>query len=178
MKPLKFLFIVIGLLFSGYCNAQEVQKEEVEEQSIDSLRPPTLLGKKFPAIVVEKWINRTAEESNGRLTLVHLWSPSFALSAYIMIPRLNQFAKTFGDKINFIGLSPDEPDVITDIEPALDYPYAYAPRFIENLGAYIFCYCYILAPDGTVVYEGFPSVEGEIVTEKLLKKLIRKYYKK
>lgn len=166
----KIGLLVIGLLFAGFSFAQE--------ENIDNLRPPTLLGKKAPEYPVKQWINRPLQTDILTLKLLYFWSASNPQAAYIDIPRFNKFAKEFEGKLEIIGLSSDAPEDIVGIEPALCFPYAHAPEAVTNFGIKIPGYCFILAPDGTVLYEGFPLLEGEIVSEKLLNKLIRKHYKK
>ena len=170
---MKVLSLFIGVFVTLFCNAQTEQ-----EESIDSLRPPTLFGQVAPEYPVLQWINKECKTSNEKLTLLYFWSVRNPMAAYVDIPRFNKFVKEFGDQLNIIGLSPDSPEFITDIEPTLEFPYAYAPEAFTNFGIKIFGYCYILDPQGIVIYEGFPLLEGETITEKLLKKLIRKHYKR
>ena len=168
---MKIWLLLVGLLFAALCSAQE-------QESVDALRPPTLLGKMAPEYPVQKRINRESKKSDKKLTLLYFWSTSNPTAAYIDIPRFNKFAKEFGDKLNIIGLSDDAPEFISDIEPALEFPYAYAPEAVKNFKIKIPGYCYILDPRGKVIYEGFPLLKGETITEKFLKKLIKKHYKK
>ena len=159
------------LLFTTWCSAQE-------ETSISSLRPPTLLGALAPEYPVEKWINKASEKNDKKLTLLYFWSTSNPLPAYVDIPRFNKFAKEFKDRLNIIGLTADPVEYITNIDPAIEFPYAYAPQAVKNFKIKVYGYCYILNARGKVIYEGFPLLEGEIISEKFLKKLIRKHYKK
>lgn len=167
----RVLFLMMFLLFAGMVSGQEVDEE------IEAMRPPRLLGKQAPQIEEAKWINKKPESRNGRLTLLHFWSPTQPMAAYVDIPRFNKFAKEFADKLQVIGLSPDEPDFIMDIEPMPEYPYASTPKTVEKYGVTTLCYCYVLDPDGKVVHECFSLLKGEAITEDLLKELIKKYYK-
>ncbi len=156
-------------------NASGDERTVAEENEINALRPPRLVGKKAPVVTAAKWVNRAPEESKGRLTLLHFWSTGAPMPAYIDIPRFNKFAKQYGDKLQIIGLSPDEADFIRDVEPLPQYPYASAPETIKQFGVKTFCYCYLLDPKGKVVHECFPLLKGEAVTEELLEKFIQKY---
>ena len=129
----------------------------------------------FIGLFVTIFCNAQTEQEESIDSLRPVRNP---MAAYVDIPRFNKFVKEFGDQLNIIGLSPDSPEFITDIEPTLEFPYAYAPEAFTNFGIKIFGYCYILDPQGIVIYEGFPLLEGETITEKLLKKLIRKHYKR
>ena len=120
--------------------------QPVSYTHLDSLRPPTLFGQVAPEYPVLQWINKECKTSNEKLTLLYFWSVRNPMAAYVDIPRFNKFVKEFGDQLNIIGLSPDSPEFITDIEPTLEFPYAYAPEAFTNFGIKIFGYCYILDP--------------------------------
>lgn len=167
----KIWSVLAGLLFAIWCSAQE-------NESVDSLRPPTLLGKTAPEYPIETWINEAGKKDDKKLTLLYFWSTSNPLPLYVDIPRFNKFAKEFKDQLDIIGLTSDPVNYITDIEPALEFPYAYAPQAVKNFKIKVFGYCYILDARGKVIYEGFPLLEGEIISENLLKELIRMHYKK
>ncbi len=158
----------------GKTASTETTTGEINE--IDALRPPRLMGKKAPEITQAVWVNREPEARNGRLTLLHFWSVGSPMPAYVDIPRFNKFARLYGDKLQIIGISPDETEWITDIEPLPQYPYASAPKTVEQFGVTTFCYCYLLDPEGKVIHECFPLLKGEAVTEELLEKFIRQYY--
>ncbi len=166
----KWLLLIVSLLIFGLSYGQE-------DEDIDALRPPKLLGRKAPEYTVETWINPLTERGDKKLVLLYFWSPSNPMPVYVSVPRFNLFASKFAENLSIIGLSPAEPEYISDIVPELKFPYGYAPQAGEVFGIKIFDYCYILDPQGVVVHEGFPLLGKEVITEKLLKKLIRKYCK-
>ncbi|MDE7073535.1 MAG: peroxiredoxin family protein [Odoribacter sp.] len=185
MKLTLLWMVMTSALLATSCRTNTTRQQENtpvsertadEENEINALRPPRLTGKKAPAITDAKWINRKPEEKKGRLTLLHFWSTGMPMPAYVDIPRFNKFAKQYDDKLQVIGLSPDNAEFITDIEPLPQYPYASAPETVKRFGIKMFCYCYLLDPEGKVIHECFPLLKGEAVTEELIEKYIQKYF--
>ena len=143
-------------------------KEKVKE-----IWAKSFLGKKGPALVVEKWLG-PEPKPEGHWVLIDFWA-TWCGPCKKAIPELNRFHAKFGDRLVVIGIS-DEPEATVTAfnKPAIEYFKAidtkartkkkYEVRGIPHV--------VILDPEGIVRWEGYPLHEGYELTEAVVEKLL------
>lgn len=140
----------------------------------------SMLGKKAPLFKVDQWVNHAPDSTvmKGKCMLIHYWSPLYAWGAYLTIPRFNRLNKELSKELVIVGVTDVAAEQVNDITPAIEYPYASAPRMIDDLEVKHFCYALFVDSDGIVRWEGCPFLKGQYLSDKALKALISQYKKK
>ncbi len=174
MKVLFFIVLAFIVLPTSAIDRKKPKRDTVQKQE---LWAPSWLNKKLPEMKVDAWINSKPENLKGKCILIHFWQPSYAWGAYLSIPRFNRLSKELKKDLVIIGISAMDKEFLTDIFPEILYPNASAPKFVDAIKVEHFCYCLFVDPDGVVRWEGCPWMEGQNLTDKKLKSLVRKYKK-
>lgn len=174
---MRVLFFMLLLCITLPVFAVEGTKQTRDSVPTQELWAPSWLNKKIPEMKVDAWINGKPKNLEGKCILIHFWRPSYAWGAYLSIPRFNRLSKELKKDLVIIGISPSDKEYIEDIFPEILYPNASAPQFVDAVQVESFCYCLFLDPEGIVRWEGCPWLEGQNLTDKKLKSLIKKYRK-
>lgn len=140
----------------------------------------SVLGKKAPRFMVDKWVNHAPDSvaMKGKCMLIHYWSPMYAWGAYLTIPRFNRLNRELSKDLVIIGVTDAAAEQVDNITPVMEYPYASAPKMIDDLELKYFCYALFIDSDGIVRWEGCPFLKGQYLSDKALKALISQYKKK
>lgn len=136
----------------------------------------SFLGKKAPDFVVEKWLSPEPKRE-GKFVLIDFWA-TWCGPCRKAIPELNGFSKKFADKLVVIGVSDEvEAKVAKFSDPKIEYFSAIdtKARMKDVLEVKGIPHVIIIDPKGIVRWEGFPLLDGEELTEKVVAEIIEKY---
>lgn len=136
----------------------------------------SFLGKKAPALVVEKWLT-PKPEMDGKFVLIDFWA-TWCGPCRVAIPELNEIQKQFGDRLCVVGIS-DEPEaaVRSMVTPKMDYAVAIdtSARLKKEVEVKGIPHVLLIDPKGIVRWEGFPLLQGEELTTEVVRSVIAKY---
>jgi cytochrome c biogenesis protein CcmG/thiol:disulfide interchange protein DsbE len=138
----------------------------------------SVLGKKAPDFVVEKWLTAEPDRS-GKFVMIDFWA-TWCGPCRKAIPELNAFQKKFADKLVVIGVSDETDEKVRAFkDPRLEYSSALDPkaRMKKELAVTGIPHVILIDPKGIVRWEGYPLLEGEELTEKAVADVIEKYSK-
>ena len=134
----------------------------------------SFLGKKAPALVVEKWIGRKPN-LKGKYVLLDFWA-TWCPPCRESIPELNAFHKKFGKKLVVIGLSDEDEKTVRGMKsPSLAYFSAIdsKARTKKAVGVTGIPHAMLIDPQGIVRWEGFPMLEGHKLDEKVIRGIVK-----
>jgi cytochrome c biogenesis protein CcmG/thiol:disulfide interchange protein DsbE len=164
MKFRKSMFLIV-FLFSLSIFAQKKQ-----------LWAKSFLNEKAPELVVEEWISEQPD-TKGKFILIDFWA-TWCGPCRKAIPELNVFQEKFKDNLVIIGISDQSKEkVINFNSPKIEYYNAIDTKKILNNLYEVkgIPHCVLIDPKGIVRWEGYPSLEGEELTEKVISEIITKY---
>lgn len=131
------------------------------------------LWAKAPELQVEKWIGEKPD-TKGKVVLIEFWA-TWCPPCRKSIPLLNDLQKKFTDDLVVIGISHEsEKDVLKLKKPQIEYYRAIdtQARTKTEMGVQGIPHVIILEPEGHVVWEGFPLLEGYELTEDIVAKVV------
>ena len=143
-----------------------------EESIADPVSDGSMLGRKGPKLVVEKWLT-DPPEVQGKFLLIHFWAP-WSIPARRSISDLNALSKKFGEKLAVVGIASEpETEVLAVTEPKMTYPSAIDTKARVSAAAGITSVpgVLLLNPKGMVVFIGHPAA----LTEKRVQALLDKW---
>lgn len=164
------LKIVFGLLCLLVVGAVLAEQKKLWAKSV--------LNQKAPDFVVETWLTKEPDRQ-GKFVLIDFWA-TWCPPCRKAIPELNGFQKKFTDKLVVIGVSDEaEEKVRSFANPKLEYASAIdtKARMKKSLEVSGIPHVIIIDPKGIVRWEGFPFLEGEELSEKVVADIIEKYSK-
>lgn len=170
---MRYLYIIIIIILQ-YNMATAQEKNSPNKK----LWAKSMLNKKYPTFKVDKWVNMAPKDTKGKFILLHYWSPARPWGAYLSIPRMNRLSIELKKDLQVIGITNAAAEFVEDIVPTINYPYASAPKMVSEIQLKYFCYAFLINPNGIVIWEGCPYLEGQNLTDKELKRLIKKYENK
>ena len=132
------------------------------------------LWEKAPELVVGKWLT-DKPKSEGKHLLIEFWA-TWCRQCRLAAPRLNELHRKFGDELVIIGISDESEQVVRSLkEPTMDFYIAIDTqgRMKEKMGVFGIPHVIIVEPDGHVVWEGFPLLEGHELTEQVVEKILK-----
>lgn len=164
--------LAIGVALIGFVAiaAEEAPKKKMWAKSF--------IGEKAPKLEVEEWLGETPE-MEGKLVLIDFWA-TWCGPCRKAIPKLNDWHEKYGDQLVVIGISDERAETVRKFnKPEIHYynaidTQARTKKAVEVKGI---PHVMILDPDGVVVWEGFPFLNGHALTEDVLKDLIQKHGK-
>ncbi|GGD36599.1 TlpA family protein disulfide reductase [Flavobacterium orientale] len=134
------------------------------------------IDKKAPELVVEEWISEKPN-TEGKFILIDFWA-TWCAPCKRAIPELNDFQEKFKTDLVIIGISDQTKDVIVNFNaPKIEYFSAIdTKKVLKNLYEVVgIPHCVLIDPKGIVRWEGYPSLEGHELTEKVINDIISKY---
>lgn len=131
------------------------------------------LWEKAPELVVEKWLT-DKPETKGKYLLIEFWA-TWCRQCKLAAPRLNELHRKFGEELVIIGISDETEQVVRKLkEPVMQFHLAIdtQARMKEKMGVFGIPHVIIVEPEGYVVWEGFPLLEGHELTGQVVEKII------
>ena len=164
MKSKKSMFLIV-FLFSLSIFAQKKQ-----------LWAKSFLNEKAPELVVEEWIS-SEPDIKGKFVLIDFWA-TWCGPCIRAIPELNSFHEKFKENLVVIGISDEYKEKINNFKKVkIEYYSAIdTNETLKNIYQVKgIPHCVLIDPDGIVRWEGFPTLKGEELTEKVISEIIAKY---
>lgn len=134
----------------------------------------SFINQEAPKLIVEKWLT-VEPDTKGKFVLIDFWA-TWCGPCKRAIPDLNTFHKEFKKDLVVIGLSDEvEGKVLRQNNPKIDYYSAIdtKKRLKNTYKVQGIPHCVIVNPQGIVVWEGWPNLEGFELTSEAIKKLIK-----
>lgn len=168
MKKIILAFLVLFCLFE-YTQAQESNRKK-------QLWAKSILNQQAPEIQVEQWISEIPD-TEGKLILIDFWA-TWCGPCKKVIPEMNKWHKKFKDDLVIIGISDETAaKVVSMRDPIIEYYNGVdtQKRLYKELEIKGIPHVIILSPDKKVIWEGFPTLPDYELTEKEIRRLIKKY---
>jgi len=134
----------------------------------------SVLGKKGPKLVVEKWIHGPPP-TEGKFVLVDFWA-AWCPPCRQTIPELNRIAKKFADRLVVIGISGESESAVKNFRnPRIEYYVGIDPqeRMARELEVRAIPYVILMDPQGIVRWEGNPLVPSCRLSEAVIEQILR-----
>ncbi len=134
------------------------------------------LGKKAPALVVEKWLGNKPQ-TIGKFLLLDFWA-TWCGPCRRAIPELNEIHRQLGDRVTVIGISDESEEVVRKMkEPRIEYAVAIdtKARMKGKLQVTGIPHVILIDPSGVVRWEGFPLLESDPLTLKVVADIVAAY---
>ena len=134
----------------------------------------SFLGKKAPALIVEKWISKQPN-LKGKYVLIDFWA-TWCPPCREAVTELNRIHQKFGKKLVVIGLSEENEKTVRAMSnPSLKYFSAIDSkgRTKKQVGVTGIPHVMIIDPKGIVRWEGFPLLEGYKLDEKVVAQILQ-----
>lgn len=164
MKRFAVLFLLASLVATTV-SAQKSGDKRIWAKSY--------LGEQAPELVVEKWVS-DKPDLEGKYILVEFWA-TWCGPCRKAIPKLNAMQAKFADKLVIIGISDEKEEQVKDmISPKIEYSSAIDTRALLKSKYQVtgVPHAVLISPDGVVLWEGFPMLPGEELTEEVVASLI------
>lgn len=133
----------------------------------------SFINKKAPELIVEKWLTEKPD-TKGKFILIDFWA-TWCGPCIEAIPDLNEYHKEFKDKLVVIGISDEPKKKVKKLKKEkIEYYSAIdkQARMKNTLEVQGIPHCIIINPEGIVVWEGYPHLDGFELTSKVIKELI------
>ena len=137
------------------------------------------IGKKAPDLVVEKWLG-VKPETTDKFLLIDFWA-TWCGPCRRAIPELNEIHRRLGERVTVIGISDETEEAVKKMkEPKIDYSIAIDPkaRMKNKLRVKGIPHVILVDPSGVVRWEGFPLLESDPLTLKVVSDIVVSYSRK
>jgi cytochrome c biogenesis protein CcmG/thiol:disulfide interchange protein DsbE len=162
---MKKILIVLTVLFVLNAFSQE---KKIWAKSI--------INQKAPKLVVQKWLT-DKPETKGKFILIDFWA-TWCGPCKTAIPKLNRFNTEFATDLIIIGISYETKEELNNLtDPKIEYYSAIdTERTMYNtLEIQGIPHCILIDPDGIVRWEGYPILNGFMLTSKVIRDIIENY---
>ena len=125
----------------------------------------SFLWEPAPEFVVERWLT-PEPDMRGKYVLIEYWA-TWCGPCRRSIPLLNEVHRRFKDRLVVIGISDEPAETVRALqEPRIEYFLAIdaQARMKTALGITGIPHAILLEPQGCVVWEGYPLLEGHELT--------------
>ncbi|WP_455509459.1 TlpA family protein disulfide reductase [Butyricimonas paravirosa] len=163
--------ILLAVLFFYGLTVFAGTRDTIVQKDVTKWGVKSFLGKKAPALVVEKWITEEPD-TVGKFVLFELYG-LVCPPCWEAIPKLNALHEKFGKKMVVIGVGRHTGKMPQ--EPESHYYKGHDPKGVtyDALGLKFVPYALLVDPKGIVRWEGSPND----LTEGMVKQLLKKYRK-
>ena len=144
--------------------------------AIDPTFAGLAVGKPAPSVSAEGWVNGEPASLEGKVVVVHGWFYDCPF-CWQEAPHVAALHEKYGDRVAFVGLTPDPPSDLAKVEEfvakgEMKYPVGYGA--IDSLVAFeakAFPAVWVVGADGTVVWNR--AVEAEQSLEEAIEAALR-----
>jgi thiol-disulfide isomerase/thioredoxin len=136
----------------------------------------SIINQKAPKLVVQKWLT-DKPETKGKFILIDFWA-TWCGPCKTAIPKLNRFNTEFANDLIVIGISDETKEELNNLtDPKIEYYSAIdTERTMYNtLEIQGIPHCILIDPDGIVRWEGYPILNGFMLTSKVIRDIIENY---
>lgn len=168
---MKKFFTVVLLLVAAVSFAQESNHGK-------KLWAKSILNEKAPELIVEQWVSKQPD-TEGKFVLIDFWA-TWCGPCRAYIPTLNNLQEKYADKIAIIGISDETAEKVQAFDnPKIKYFEAIDTKGVTKnmLQVKGIPHAILIDPNGIVRWEGFPLLDGNELTDKVIKDLLEKYKK-
>lgn len=133
----------------------------------------SFLWEQAPPLAVEKWLT-PQPDMQGKYLLIEHWA-TWCGPCRRSIGLLNEIHRRFQDQLVVIGISDESEGAVRALEsPRVEYPVAIDPqaRMKMALGVVGIPHVIIVEPQGFVVWEGFPLLQGHELTVETVARIL------
>lgn len=134
----------------------------------------SFLWEPAPEFMVERWL-APEPDMRGKYILIEYWA-TWCGPCRRSIPLLNELHHRFKDRLVVIGISDESAETVRALqEPRIEYPLAIdtQARMKTALGITGIPHAILLEPQGCVVWEGFPLLEGHELTPEVVERILK-----
>lgn len=193
MKTLIFLIIILSLVSCEKVNTNKSAKRTTVTHALKKdnsrvhskkystkfclknkkLWANSFLGKKAPDFTVEGWVSDKPDFKN-KFILIDFWG-TYCPQCKKAIPELNKINKKYKNKLIVIGIATATKNSIKAMKsPIIEYYSAYDTygTLKRRYGVRGIPHIVIIAPDKTVVWEGYPFLGNDKLTIEKVGKII------
>lgn len=165
MKYTVSLFVAFFCCISVYAQDERVVSYEDYAKSY--------INQKCPAFEIKEWISKQPNVKD-KFVLIDFWAIWAYPCTHYTVPYLNDLAEKFKEDLVVIGLSQEKPFYIKQIdEPKIKYYNATVDSLViyKTFRIEGYPFSYLIAPEGTVVWEGLTMKDIDEEHDKLIPRL-------
>jgi len=134
----------------------------------------SFLWEPAPEFVVERWLT-PEPDMRHKYVLIEYWA-TWCGPCRRSIPLLNELHRRFEDRLVVIGISDEPAEAVQALqEPRIEYSLAIdtQARMKTALGVTGIPHAILLEPQGCVVWEGFPLLDGHELTSEVVERILK-----
>jgi thiol-disulfide isomerase/thioredoxin len=118
----------------------------------------------------------TADALKGKVVVIDFWA-TWCGPCRELIPEMNEWAAKFKNDAVFIGLSDEKPEKINEFRKSTPILYNVATDETKSLSKILgvkgIPHVLVIAPDGTVRWQGWPQDDKDLLTAAKLEAIIK-----